>query len=168
MIDVDLSFFQLFFDNYTEASGPSNASHATSHSARAPGGVLLDDSSCADSIHQELADLRQQLQAMRKQVVIVMDQSRKSLDREEASLRQAQEALELKESTTANASRAAQRESYMLDLMTDASQDMAGTLLLACRSFIFFVSLLTLCCVFLVLLLGSFLDTTAEEQQVNS
>jgi hypothetical protein len=56
--------FKLNFDNYTGA-GPSNASPATSHSARAPGGVSLDDSSCADSIHQEMADLRKQLQEMK-------------------------------------------------------------------------------------------------------
>lgn len=59
MIDVDISFFQLIFYNYTEAAGPSNASPTTSHSARAPSGFFLDDSSCADSIHQELVDLRQ-------------------------------------------------------------------------------------------------------------
>jgi hypothetical protein len=53
------------------------------------------------------------------------------LDREQATLRQAQEALKLKEVAAANASRAAQRESYMLDLMTDASQNMAGMLLLS-------------------------------------
>jgi hypothetical protein len=77
---------------------------SASHSARAPSDVILDDSSCADSLHQELADLRQQLQAMKKQAMIVMDQSRKSSDREQAALRQAHEALELKESVTANAS----------------------------------------------------------------
>ena len=63
--------------------------------------------------------------------MIVLDQSRKSSEREQAALRQAQEALELKETTTANATRSAQRESYMLDLMTDASQDMAGMLFLS-------------------------------------
>jgi hypothetical protein len=126
MIDVDLSFFQLIFDNYTGVAGPSNASPATSHSARALGGIFLDDSSCADSIHQELADLRQHLQAMKKQAVIVMDQSRKSSDHEQAALRKAQEPLDLKESAAADASRATKRESYMLDLMTDASQDMVG------------------------------------------
>jgi hypothetical protein len=68
---------------------------------------------------------------MKKQVVTVLAQYRKSSDREQAALHQAQEALELKESATANASRATQRESYMLDLMTDASQDMAGMLLLS-------------------------------------
>jgi hypothetical protein len=79
-----------------------------------------------------MADLRQQLQAMKKQVVTVMDHSHKSSDCEQAALRQAQEALELKEYAAVNASRSSQRESYMLDLMTDASQDMAGTLLLSC------------------------------------
>ena len=58
LIDVDISFFQLVSDNYTEAAGPSDASAAASRSAKTPAGVFLDDSSCADSIHQELADLR--------------------------------------------------------------------------------------------------------------
>jgi hypothetical protein len=44
-----------------------------------------------------MADLRQQLQAMKKQVVVVMDQSRKSSNREQVALCKVQEALELKE-----------------------------------------------------------------------
>ena len=123
--------FQLIFDNYTGA-GPSDVSPATSHSARVLGDASLDVSSCPESINQEIADLRQQLQSMKQQTVIVLAQSRKSSEREQAALRQAQEALELKETATANSARSAQRESYMLDLMTDASQDMAGTLLLSC------------------------------------
>ena len=131
MSEVDISFFQLVFDNYTEAAGPSDASSAASRSAKTPAGIFLDDSSCVDLIHQELADLRQQLQAMKKQAVTVMDQSRKSLDREQAALQQAQEALKLKESAAADAAESAERENYMLDLMTDASQDMAGMLTLS-------------------------------------
>jgi hypothetical protein len=50
-----------------------------------------------------------------------LEQSRKSSDREQVALRQAQEALELEKTVTANAARSAQNESYMLDLMTDAS-----------------------------------------------
>ena len=57
-----------------------------------------------------------------------MDQSRKSSEREKTALRQAQEALELKEAAVAEALQATSRENYMLDLMTDASLDMAGTL----------------------------------------
>jgi hypothetical protein len=63
---------------------------------------------------------------MKKQAIIVMDRSRKSLDREQDALRKVQEALELKESAAAEVSRAVKRENYMLDLMTDASEDMAG------------------------------------------
>jgi TolA-binding protein len=140
-------FFQFICDNYTEAVGPSNTSPVVSHSARAASDVCLDDCSCVNSMHQELADLQQQLPAMKKQVVTIMDQSRKSSDREQAALRQEKENLELKESTIGNASRATKRENYMLDLMTDASQDMAG--MLCCGLpllFIFFVSLLKLCC----------------------
>ena len=78
---------------------------------------------------------------MKKQTVTVLEQSRKSSDREQTALRQAQEALELKETATANAARSAQRENYMLDLMTDASQDMAGMLLLSRRLFAVFLYL---------------------------
>ncbi|KAK1644196.1 hypothetical protein QYE76_062001 [Lolium multiflorum] len=69
-----------------------------------------------------------------------MDQSRQLSEHERAALRQAQGALELKESAIADASRAIKLENYMLQLMTGVSQDMAG----------------------------SFLDAVAEEQQVNS
>jgi hypothetical protein len=65
---------------------------------------------------------------MKKRIVTVMDQSRKSSDRERAALQQAQEALQLKESAAAKALRATKREEYMLDLLTDASLDMAGML----------------------------------------
>jgi hypothetical protein len=40
---------------------------------------------------------------MKKQTVIVLEQSRKSSDRERVALQQAQEALVLKETATANA-----------------------------------------------------------------
>jgi hypothetical protein len=98
-----------------------------------------------------------------------MDQSRKSSDREQAALRQAQEALELEKTAVADASRAAKRENYMLDLTTDASQDMAGMLrFYPPFSLIFFVFLLTLCCFLQSLYSGSFLDAAVEEQRVNS
>jgi hypothetical protein len=63
---------------------------------------------------------------MKKQTMIALEQARKSLDREQSALRQAQESLELEKTATSNAAQSAQRENYMLDLMTDASQDMAG------------------------------------------
>jgi hypothetical protein len=104
---------------------------------------------------------------MKKQAVIVMDQFRKSLEREQAALRQAQEAFDLKEFVTANALRAAERESYMLYLMTDASQDMAGILLVSCRSF-YFLRVPSHDALFSSLLVGSFMDAAAEEERVNA
>jgi hypothetical protein len=74
----------------------------------------------------ELTELRQQLQAMKKQSLIVMDPSRKSSEQEKIALQQAQDALALKETATAEAAQAVSRENYMLDLMADASLDMAG------------------------------------------
>jgi hypothetical protein len=106
---------------------------------------------------------------MKKRAVTVMDQSRKSSDREQTALRQAQEALELKESATTSALRAARRECYMLDLVTDASQDMAGnpSFFLLIRLY-FSYSFLCYIYFFVMLLTGSFLDSAAEEQRVNS
>jgi hypothetical protein len=64
---------------------------------------------------------------MKKQTKLSLEQSRKSSDREQAALRQAKEFFELKEVATADAAAASRCENYMLNLMTDASQDMAGT-----------------------------------------
>jgi F0F1-type ATP synthase membrane subunit b/b' len=75
-----------------------------------------------------MAELRQQLQAMKKQAITIMDQSRKSSEREKIALGQAQEARKLKETAVAEALQATARENCMLELMTDASEDMAGTL----------------------------------------
>jgi hypothetical protein len=72
-----------------------------------------------------LNELRQQLQAMTKQTLTIMDQSQKSSEKEKLALQQAQEALALKEAAVTEAAQAASREDYMLQLMTDASLDMA-------------------------------------------
>lgn len=58
-----------------------------------------------------------------------LDQARKSSDRDQAAVLRAQEFLKSEEAAIAKATRSAERENYMLDLMIDASQDMAGTIL---------------------------------------
>jgi hypothetical protein len=125
--------FQLVFDNYTAAPGFSDALPATSHSRKTSVDDFFEDSSSADPL-RELNELRQQLQLIKKQTLVVMEQSRKSSKHEWSALQQAQEALKLKDDAIAKASRASERENYMLDLMTDASQDMSGT----CPWFLFF------------------------------
>jgi hypothetical protein len=50
-----------------------------------------------------------------------LDQGRKSSDREQIALLQAQESLRSREAAVAKATRSTQRENYMLDLMANAS-----------------------------------------------
>jgi hypothetical protein len=127
VIDVDSFFpFQLVFHNYSKNTGPSPASPATARSKRIADNILLDDSSCVNSELLELSELRQQLQAMKKQSLIVMDQSRKSSEREKIALQQAQEALVSKDSAISEALQATSREKYMLELLNDSSLDMVG------------------------------------------
>jgi hypothetical protein len=99
----------------------------------------------------DLNELRQQLQAMKKQTLIIMDQSRKSSEKEKLALQQAQEALALKEAAVVEAAQAASQEDYMLQLMTDASLDMAGMLPQLKNSSMLFACLLSL---IMILLLG--------------
>jgi hypothetical protein len=87
---------------------------------------------------------------MKKQTTLVMEQSRKSSDWEQDALRQEHEALEMKKTTTANAAKSAQRENYMLDLMTVS------------------VPLLVLYCFSHFLFIGAFVDASVEEKRVNS
>jgi hypothetical protein len=63
---------------------------------------------------------------MKKKTLVVMGQSRKLSEREKIALQQAKETLALKEAAVAEAAQAISREDYILDLMTDASLDMAG------------------------------------------
>jgi hypothetical protein len=133
-----------------------------------PVDVSLEVSSGSELVSHEIAELRQQLQSMKRQTVIVMEQSRKSSDRERTSLQQAQEALELKETATADAARSAQHENYMLALMTDASHDMAGMLLLFYCFLAIFSTPFFVLQIFILLFIGAFVDATAEEHRVNA
>jgi hypothetical protein len=78
---------------------------------------------------------------MKKQTMTTLEQTRKSSNREQIALHRAKESFELKEAATSNATRSAQRENYMLDLMTDASQDMAGMSLMSYCLFAVFLCL---------------------------
>jgi hypothetical protein len=65
---------------------------------------------------------------MKRQAIIIMDRFRKSSEQEKVALQQAKEALSLRDTAVAEAALATSREDYMLDLITDASLDMAGML----------------------------------------
>lgn len=117
----------MVFDNYTAIPRSSDALPAFSYSRKTSADDFVEDSSNADPV-QDLNELRQQLQSMKEQALVVMEQSRKSSEREKIALQQAQEALALKEVAVTEAAQATSREDYILQLMTDASLDMAGTL----------------------------------------
>ncbi|KAK1619857.1 hypothetical protein QYE76_025374 [Lolium multiflorum] len=56
---------------------------------------------------------------------MLMEQSRKSSEREKVALQQAQDAITEKDAAVAEAAAATSRENFMLQLLTDASLDMA-------------------------------------------
>jgi hypothetical protein len=68
-----------------------------------------------------------------------MEKARKSSEAEEIALQQAQAAIAEKDSAVAEATAAKSREDSMLQLLTDASLDMAGKFSLS-------ILLLFLCC----------------------
>jgi hypothetical protein len=117
------------FDNYTPAPHPSDALPTSSCSKKVSADVkFIEDSSGMDPAH-DLKELRQQLQSMKKQALLTMEQSRKSSEREKIALQQAQEAIASKEAAVAEAIQATSRENFMLELMNEASLEMAGMLL---------------------------------------
>ncbi|KAK1666760.1 hypothetical protein QYE76_054919 [Lolium multiflorum] len=120
--------YRLIFDNYTSTPGPSDV-FPPSRSKKTPVAVeFIEDFSSKDSA-QDLEELRQQLQSTKKQSLMLMEQSRKSSEREKVALQQAQDAIIEKDAAVAEAATATSRENFMLQLLTDASLDMAGSFL---------------------------------------
>ncbi|KAK1645990.1 hypothetical protein QYE76_063795 [Lolium multiflorum] len=110
----------LVFDNYTASSAPSNVSPSSPRSRR----TRADLTSVEDSLPRELDELRQQLQSMKKQTLVMMEKSRKSSEAEEIALQQAREAVAAKEIAASEAEKATIRENFMLELMKEASADL--------------------------------------------
>ena len=117
---------QLIFVNYTVVP-PSAALPATSYSKRSSADKFIWGSSSAAQ-NEDLDELRQQLQSMKKQSLVIMEQSRRLSENEKLAVQQAREAISLKETAVAEAAEATSREIFMLQLMNDASLDMTGTL----------------------------------------
>ncbi|KAK1607496.1 hypothetical protein QYE76_031169 [Lolium multiflorum] len=75
---------------------------------------------------EELKELRVQLQSVKKQSLMLMEQSRESSEREKIALQQARDAMTEKDAAVAEVAAAISRENAMLQLLTDASLDIAG------------------------------------------
>ncbi|KAK1641701.1 hypothetical protein QYE76_059506 [Lolium multiflorum] len=94
-----------------------------------PAHLLQAHPSRSKDLTEELKELRGQLQSVKKQSLILMEQSRESSEREKIALQQAQAAIAEKDSAVAEAAAATSRENSMLQLLIDASLDMAGAFL---------------------------------------
>jgi hypothetical protein len=121
-------YFQLIFDNYSTTPRPSAVLPASSYSKKTPVAAEVIENSSNKGSAPDLEELRQELQSTKKQSLVLMEQSRKSSEREQIALQQAQDALAEKETAVAEAAAASTRENFMLQPLTDASLDMAGVL----------------------------------------
>ena len=126
-IDVELFSVQLIFDNYTTGPHSSTTMPAASYPKRFSTADYTGGLSSAAQ-NEDLDELREELQAKKKQILVIMEQSRRSSDNEKRAIQQVQEAMVLKETAVAEATEATRRENHMLELMNDASLDMAGML----------------------------------------
>ena len=127
-IDIELFSLQLIFDNYTTGPHSSAALPAASCPKRFSAVEYIGGLSSAAQ-NEDLDELRKELQAKKKQILVIMEQSRKSSENEKRAVQQAQEAILLKETAVAEAAEATRRENHMLELMTEASLEMAGMFL---------------------------------------
>ncbi|KAK1605008.1 hypothetical protein QYE76_028681 [Lolium multiflorum] len=118
-----IDWMKLIFDNYSPIPDPPEV-FPSSFAKKSSIPVNLDDSSSVD-LTEELKELRVQLQSVKKQSLILMEQSRESSEKEKIALQQAQDAITDKDAAVAEADAAASRENSMLQLLTDASLDMA-------------------------------------------
>jgi hypothetical protein len=118
--------FQLIFDNYTE-TGCSDASPATSQSAKISELATSDISTVPDSMEREMEELRQQLQVLKKQPLTALDKAKRSSENEQAALLQAHKSAKLEQAATLEVARAMGREDYIVELLTSAGRDMACT-----------------------------------------
>jgi hypothetical protein len=118
----------LIFDNYSATPRPSDVLPASSRSKKILVAVGRVENSSSRNSAEDLEELRQQLQSLKKQSLMMMEQSRKSSEREKIALQQARDAIAAKEAAVSEAEKATTRENFMLDLMNEASADMSGML----------------------------------------
>lgn len=114
----------MIFDNYSANPHPVDTFPTSSFSKKTPVDDNLIEGSSSKHSSQDLQELRQQLQSMKKQMLVLMEQSRRSSEREKFALQQAQDAMVVEDAAVAEATEASSRENYMLQLMTNASLDM--------------------------------------------
>ena len=128
-VELDyFSFFQLYFDEYVASGASSELMGGVSR----PKEILFSEaatsnSSGAQNVESiEMSELRKQIQTLKAQCLTAIVQAKKLSEREKATLLQAKESVESAQAALRKSTQAANREEYMLELMTTASQDMIG------------------------------------------
>ncbi|KAK1664679.1 hypothetical protein QYE76_052838 [Lolium multiflorum] len=102
---------KLIFDNYSSIPGPSEVFPSSLSKKSSIPVNLVDDSSSKD-LTEELKELRVQLQSVKKQSLMLMEQSRGSSQREKIALQQAQDAMTEKDAAVAEARSYISRKFY--------------------------------------------------------
>ncbi len=134
-IDVLLSVFPFQLTTTTHVPEPCTAIivYDPSLTKEIPSDNFAEESSNyvpdedVDSMRRELADTK-------KQVLLIMSQHKKSVEK-------LQEALAQKDTAVTEAAEAKSREAYMLELMTESSLDMAGVCHFCCPLVLFLLPL---------------------------
>ena len=122
--------FQLVSDDYVATSSESvgrvpKPKEVPRSEASVPN---LSSSTKTEAIIIE--SLRKEVKVLKAQCLTAINQSKKSSDREEAARLRAKESTEAAQVATAKLTQAMDRESYMLEMMTTASQELIGKFLL--------------------------------------
>ena len=122
------SCFQLFYDDYV-ASG---ASSEFTGRAPKPREVPCSEARTLDSLGDrgrdliEIENLRKEIKVLKSQCLTAIAQAKNSTEREEAALLEAKESTEGAHVVAVKLTQAMDREAYMLELMTTASQELIG------------------------------------------
>ncbi|KAK1611346.1 hypothetical protein QYE76_035019 [Lolium multiflorum] len=96
---------ELIFDNYTSIPGPSEV-FPSPPLEKTSVAVNFVEESVSKTLAEDLKELQQQLQYVKKQSLMLMEQSRKSSEKEKVALQQAQDAIIDKDAAIAEAATA--------------------------------------------------------------
>ena len=129
-LEFFLVLFQPYSDDYVATSSESverapKPKEVPCSEASAP---ILSNRGNTESIIIE--SLRKEIKVLKAQCLAAVAQTKKLSDREEASRKRAIESDEVAHTATAKWTQAAERETYLLELMTSSSQELVGEFLL--------------------------------------
>ena len=121
--------FQLLSDDYVAASSGSVGRVPKPKESPCSEASIPVLSGGADRESVIIESLRKEVKQLKAQCLAAIAQSKKLSDREETSRKRAAEFDEVARTATAKLTQAAERETYMLELMSSSSQELTGEIL---------------------------------------